>query len=169
VRAEHRVEQRAQVRALDRADELAQVGFHLRRVARRPVEQGAVVDLVGMRGAQRPDRDLPAVTRVDRVAAVDAHRGAVLARRRQVGDAVPHDRGHRAGAVAEREPQELAPVALGPQLALADQQHAVELLSVGEVAQDHGSKRRSGVGHDGAARRVSARAPMGRIRRHSSR
>ena len=87
-----------------------------------------------------------------RVVALDAHRGAAAAHRGQVGDAVPDDRGDRSRPVAERQPQVLAAVALRPQLALAHEQDAVELLSVGELAHDHGSKRRSGIGQDGSQR-----------------
>mgnify|MGYP003290901647 CR=1 FL=1 len=120
------------MRVLHRRDQVAQVGLHLRGVARRAVEQRVVVDLVGARGAHRAQRDLRPAVRVHGVAPLHAHRGAVL-----VGDpvAVRHDRGHGAAAIAQHEPELLAAAQL------AHQQDQVQLLPVDQLPHDHGIGR----------------------------
>ena len=69
------------------------------------------------------------------------------------GDAVPDHRGELAGAVAQDEAQELRAVAPAPHLGGAHQQGLVDLLAVGEVADEHGPNRRSPSGWTGGLRR----------------
>ena len=132
LRAEHRVEQRAQVRVLDRGDEVAQVLLHLVGVARRAVEQRGEVDLVGRRGAQRRgSRSRPVPSRV---AALDAHRRAALVRA-VVARARAARRPCRCGRRAHTT---LVAAQLAPH-----QEDRVDVLSLGELAHDHGAKRSS--------------------------
>ncbi len=49
-------------------------------------------------------------------------------------------RDHGARAVAERQPQVLA-VAVRAQLALAHEQHLLDVLAVDELANEHGTQR----------------------------
>ena len=68
-------------------------------------------------------------------------------------DAVPDHRRELPGAVAQDEAQELRAVATAAHLGGAHQQGLVDLLAVGEVADEHGPNRRSRSGWTGGLRR----------------
>ncbi len=144
--AEQPVEQLAQVRVLDRREQVAQVGLHRLGAARRPVEQVVGVVLRGARGAQRTDRHLRAVARVDRVAAGDMDGAAGGAVGREIARALPGDGGEHARAVAQLEAQVLAPVAALAQLGFAHHEHLLDVLAVDELPDEHGGDDRDGCG-----------------------
>ena len=135
--AEDRVEQRAQVRVLDGAEDLAQVGLHLVGRARRPVAQAVQVDLLGLRGAQPPHRELRPVARMHAVGALHADRGAGLADLEHRGHVVHDQRRHRAGAIGQPELQVLAALALRANLTVTHEEDEIDILSVGELFDEH--------------------------------
>src|SRR3954447_8164318 len=139
--AEDAVQQRPQVRLLDRGDELAQVGLHLVGGARRAVEQGARVERARLGLAQAQQVDLRAVALMDPKAAAHVDRRAGLAERARALDVVPDHRDDRAGAVGQRQAQELAAVALGARLRAADHKHLVDLRPVLKITNQHVRKR----------------------------
>ena len=83
------------------------------------------------------DRELRAVARMHAVAALDADRGAGLADLAQRGDAVPDQRGHGTGAVGQRQLEIFATVAVGPRLAITHEEDEIDILSVGELFDEH--------------------------------
>ena len=107
---------------------------------RRAVEQVVEVVLVRLGRPQRAHRELGAVARVHGVAAVDRHGRAGLAHRHELGHVLADQRDDGARAVAERQPQVLA-VAVRAQLALAHEQHLLDVLAVDELANEHGTQR----------------------------
>ena len=121
-------------------DQLAQVGLHLLGAARRPVEQLLELVGAGLGLAQRPQVELRAVARMDHVAAAHADGPAGSDERGDLAHVVPDHRDDRPRAVAERQPQVLAAVALGAPLDLAHQQHLVEIGPVDGVANEHEKK-----------------------------
>ncbi len=128
------------MRVLDGGDELAQVGLHAVRVARRPVEQVVELELVILGRAQGAHGQLGAVARMDAEAPGHAHVGARVAAARPLGDVLPDHRRDGARAVAQDQPQELAAVSPGAALTLADEQDLIDLLAVGELAHEHGRR-----------------------------
>jgi hypothetical protein len=92
-------QQLAQMRALDRPDELGEVGGHLRVRHRRDLGQVGQVVLVLGRGAQALDSERGAVALVHRVAAEHADHRPAGAERGELVDLVPDDRLHAPGGV----------------------------------------------------------------------
>ena len=126
------------------ADELAQVGLHLRRRRAAGRRAARPVDLVGARG--RSDRTaICAPWRGSQRVAAAARAPATprLARPRRGRRRRRRRPRRRARAVAEHQAQD-APPSRACALALAHQQDAVDVLAVGELAHDHGRQRRSG-------------------------
>jgi hypothetical protein len=83
---------------------------------------------------------------MDLEAAADVQRLAGLAQLAHVRHALPHDRRELAGAIAQRELQELRAVAFGARLDGPDEEDLVELLAIGEVADEHVDNRREARG-----------------------
>ena len=81
----------------------------------------------GSAAAQRAQVDLRAVARVHDVAADHAHAAAGGDERRDLAHVVPDHRDDLARAIAERQAQELAAVALDAPLDVAYEQHLVEI------------------------------------------
>jgi hypothetical protein len=135
VLAEDALEQRAQVRVLDRGDELAYVGLHLLRAARRAVDQVVHVERARRGLAQRADHDLRSPARVALVPAGDAHGPTDPAEVLQLGDVVPPIGDDLAGAVAERRGAGTRRRRAGARLGRADEQDHVEVLAVAESAR----------------------------------
>ena len=90
--------------------------------------------------------DLRAEARVQLVAPADVDGPAGLAQLAQLGHGVAHDRRDPPAAVAERELEQRRAVAPRARLAGAHEQDLVQILSVGEVAYEHGSNRRAARG-----------------------
>ena len=110
VRAEDAVEQLAQLRVLDRRQQLAQAGLELLDRDLRALGEVVVLVLAVVGGADRVDRDLGPVLRVDDEPALDqdhrAGRGALEA----LLDVVPGDRLDGAGAVGDDQADEVVAV-----------------------------------------------------------
>ena len=71
------------------------------------------------------------------VAAAHVHARARIAQRLEPARAVRGDADHGAGPVAERELEVLRAVASLAQLALAYEQHMLDLLAFGELTNEH--------------------------------
>ena len=159
--AEQRVEQRAQVRVLDRGDQVAQVGCSIavgRRAAGRRAGRRGRSCPGSAAGPMRAQLELRAPALMDLEEAADADDGAARADLAERFDVVPDHRHDAAGAVAEREPQERLAVALRALVDAADQQRLVDLEAVCEVADEHVSEGR------GTAGRTPRRRTCRRIR-----
>ena len=108
--------------------------------ARRPSSRSSSSYSSGSAAPQRAHGELRAVARVHRVAAATAtgapgsHTGTSSA------TSLADQRDDGARAVAEHQPQVLA-VAVRAQLALADEQHLLDVLAVDELANQHGTQR----------------------------
>ena len=122
-------------------EDLAQVGLHLRGRARRPVAQRVEVDLVRLGGAQPADRELRPVARMHAVAADHADGGARLADLAHRGHVVDDQRRQRARAVAQPELEVLLPAGAGANLAVTHEQDEIDILSVGELVDEHRRER----------------------------
>jgi hypothetical protein len=146
VRAEHAIEQRAQMRVLHGGDQLAQVLLHRVGRERRPVDEVVERERLRRGLAQGPQRELRAPARMDFVAPADVHRAPGAAELADLLDAVPDHRGELARAIAEGELQELPAVALGAHLDAAEEENLIQLLAVGEVAYEHVGNRRAARG-----------------------
>ena len=131
------------MRVLHGGQQLAQVGLHLRGRARRAVEQLAHVALLLAGRAQLAHLDLRAVARVDLVAPrAPAPRSPAGQVSGDLGDALAD---HRRDTAPLRSPSRSlsssAAVAACARLALAHQEHLVDLLAIAELAHEHGRER----------------------------
>ena len=135
-----------QVRVLHGGDELAHLELHRLGRVRRAVDEVGEGERARRGLAQRAQLELRAEARMDLVAPAHVDRAAGLAQLARLGHVVAHDRREPAGAVAEGELEELRAVAPGAQLAGAHEQDLVQILSVGEVAHEHGENRRAARG-----------------------
>ena len=134
VLTEDAVEQRRELRVLDRRDELAQARLEPVDRDGRPLGEVVVLVLAGVGGADRLDRDLRAVALVDRELAADEEHGAGRAELERVVEVLPGDRLACPGPVAEHQAHEVAAVTPRPPLALANREHRGDLIALGEVA-----------------------------------
>ena len=121
-------------------DQVAQVGLHVARPARGgPSSRSSRSYSSASAGAQRAHREL----RRRSAGATRSGRRRARARRPRTTAAARHvladQRDDGARAVAERQPQVLA-VAVRAQLALAHEQHLLDVLAVGELANEHGAR-----------------------------
>jgi hypothetical protein len=133
VGAEHRVQQAGQVAVADGGEQLAQVGLHLRGRARRAVDEVGGVVRARLGGADRVQLELGAAGQP----AADVDRRADGGDLRDRGDVVADGRRQAAGAVGQHEVQDLAAVAPGAQLGLADEQHALHRRSLLQLSDEH--------------------------------
>ena len=125
-----------ELRVLDRRQQLAQAGLELLDRDRRALGELVVLVLVVVGGADRPDRDLGAVLRVDRELALDEDDGAGRRALEALLDLLPGDRLDVAGAVGDDEADEVLAVLARAPLALADRERARDLLALGELADE---------------------------------
>ncbi len=109
--AEDRGQQPAQVRVLDRPQELTQVGLHLSRGPSWAVHQLSVGELLITRAAECLNGQLGTEAGMHGVAAGDEHDRPGAAELTHLSHAVPDDGGHAARAVTQGELQILAAVA----------------------------------------------------------
>ena len=134
---EEAVEQAAQVRVAHGGDQLAQVVDHLVEALDRRVHQVGELERAWLRGPHRPHGDRRPVALLDAEPPRDDHDRAWGGGRGGFVDLVPHHALDHPGAVAELELEERLAVALLPQAAVADHERRLDLLAVGEVADEH--------------------------------
>ena len=128
-----------QVRVLHGGDELADLELHRLGRVRRPVDEVGEGEGARCGLAQRAQLDLRAEARMDLVAAAHVDGSAGLAELAQLGRGLAHDGRELAAAVAQRELEQRRAVATGARLTGAQEQDLVQILSVGEVAYEHGA------------------------------
>ena len=117
-RVEQAVEELSKLRMLDGAEQLAQVGLESFHRNTRSVGEVGPLELLGARGTDCLDRDLPAVLGMDSGAAADVDRGAGDGDLERLLDSIPDHRLDGPGAVADDEPEPLTAVAALAKLAL---------------------------------------------------
>ncbi len=156
VLAEHALQQDPQVRLLDRAQQLADLAFHLLDAARRPVEQVRRVEAPRGRRLEPAQVDLRAEARMHGVAAADPHGRARARELLDLAQRLPDHARNGARAIAQLQAQVVAAVAPLPALGLADQQHLVDLDAVCQLVQEHGLKVDGGADGTLPARRLQA-------------
>ncbi len=152
--AEHRLEERAHARILDRRDERTQAPLELgHRHRRAGPKLGGIVGALGRR-IEALEPELRPEPLVHLVAAVDAVGRPANEERGDLVDVVPDVGGEGSGAVGEGDFEEVLAVrALAP-FDIPNQQDELAAGAVGEVADGHADEPR-----DGCGRR--APAPLG--------
>src|ERR1700677_1214848 len=138
--AEHDLEQRPQMRLLDRVQQLADLRFHLLDAARRAVAQILELEAARRGRLEATEVDLRPETWVDRVATADAYRRSRPRQLLHVNELLPDHARDRPGAVAKLQAQVLAAVAPLAALSLANQQNLVDLHAVTQLVQEHALK-----------------------------
>src|SRR5204862_7448278 len=128
------VEQSGQLRILDRGEELSKLRLEALDRHARPLSEICGIELAVARGTDGLDRDLAAVLGVHGEAARDVDGRTGRRGLEELGDAIPRDRLDRTRAAADHQAQPVFAVSPLAKLALADAEHARDLLAVGEIA-----------------------------------
>jgi hypothetical protein len=130
VRSKHALQQLAQVRPADGAEQLTQLCLQLLGGVRRAIEQILRRIAPGRGLAQAAQVDLRAEPGMNRVAPAHVYRFARPRELLDLAELFPDHRHDRPGAIAQLQAQIVAAVTPLPALGLADQQHLVDLCTV---------------------------------------